>query len=121
MAEHRHRAKGVLFGVWPVAILLNWVAPADSGFWDAVRMALGAIWVGASIVFVVGWTRARRAGDPTAQVDARVVLALGALVAAGIAVLAEDRSGSTGIGTVVLVILLVPALAAYAHVATTAP
>ncbi len=84
-------------------------------------MMLGAIWVGALAVFAVGWTRARRDGYSTAQVDARVVLALGALVAAGIAVLAEDRSGSTGIGAVVFVILLVPALAAYAYVATTAP
>lgn len=72
------------------------------------------------VTFVVGWVRAWRAGDLTAQVDARLVLAAGAIVALGVAVVVEDMSNSTTTATIVMVILLLPALGAYLYVAARA-
>lgn len=99
--------------------MIDWITP-DDGFWVVVRAFLAGLWTVLVVTFVVGWVRARRAGDLTAQVDARLVLAAGAIVALGVAVVVENMSNTTTTATIVMGILLPPALGAYLYVAARA-
>ena len=121
----RDGMKTALLFVWGLALVIGWITP-DDDLWVAVRALLAGLWTVLLVAFVVGWSRARRAGDPTAQLDARLVLALGAIVAlgagagAGAGVVVEDMFNSTNTATIVVVILLLPALGAYLYVAARA-
>lgn len=117
----RDGMKTALLFVWGLALVIGWITP-DDDLWVAVRALLAGLWTVLLVAFVVGWSRARRTGDPTAQLDARLVLAIGAIVAlgAGAGVVVEDMFNSTTTATIVVMILLLPALGAYLYVAARA-
>jgi Kef-type K+ transport system membrane component KefB len=119
MAKHRHRAKDVFFCGWGLSVLAGLVTP-DTRFWHVVSLLASIVATAALVVFAVGWLQARRAGDRTAEIDARFVLALGAIAAGGVAVAVESIAGTT-VATIAFAVLLIPVLAAYVFVAATAP
>jgi hypothetical protein len=104
----------------PVALLYSWLAP-EGGGWRIGAAVIGAPLIGALLAFGVVWLRDHRRRDPSAVLDARFVLAVGAVPAFLAALLVEQATGSTSTATIVCVVLLIPALGAYVYVAARTP
>lgn len=104
---------------WGVAMLISWFGP-DDGPVRAIGLTAAVAGLAAAGVWLVGWLRARRLSDPTAQVDARVVLGAGLLIALGTGALAERLTTSDAVGYVVFGVVLAGALVAYIRTAQAA-
>lgn len=100
-------------------MLISWFGP-DDGPVRAIGLTAAVAGLAAAGVWLVGWLRARRLSDPTAQVDARVVLGAGLLIALGTGALAERLTTSDAVGYVVFGVVLAGALVAYIRTAQAA-
>ncbi len=119
--DRRLSARDGFFAIWGFSFAVDWLAPDDGAIWVAVRVLVAVAWIGCGLAWLGGWALARRHGDPTAQIDARVVLAFGAIAAGAIGLSVQTLTDSERAATAVFMVGVVLAVAGYLYVATTAP
>ncbi|MBJ7331498.1 MAG: hypothetical protein JHC95_16515 [Solirubrobacteraceae bacterium] len=104
---------------WWIAMLIQWFGP-DDGPVHTIGLVFGVLCITALVVWLVGWIVARVHRDPTALIDARVVLGLGAFAALGAGALIGWLTGSGATGWAVAGVGFAGALYAYVRVAQAA-